>query len=170
MPGLFCQVHTNRRHVGKRPTALPLYLAVIYRSLTRMLIPRRHNSSKLALLPLLCVLASCVTPDAGRRAENATRAEALLAEARQAKDPAAQIGCALAAADSAARNLSSGDARLTYNAACVELAARVGKSTGGISLPATSRSRREPPTRFNTSHRPGPGILRCSRSCFRPMR
>ena len=90
-----------------------------------MLIPRRPNFSKLALLPVLCVLASCATPDAGRRAESATTAEALLAEARHAKDPAAQIGFALAAADSAARNLSLGDARLTYNAACVELAARV---------------------------------------------
>jgi hypothetical protein len=90
-----------------------------------MLIPRRPNSSKLALLPLLCVLASCATPDTGRRAESATSAEALLAEARHAKDPAAQIGFALAAADSAARNFSLGDARLTYNAACVELAARV---------------------------------------------
>jgi hypothetical protein len=46
-----------------------------------MLIPRRPNSSKLALLPLLCVLASCATPDTGRRAESATSAEALLAEA-----------------------------------------------------------------------------------------
>ncbi len=102
-----------------------------------MLIPRRRNSSELALLSLLCVLASCATPDAGRRTEGATSAEALLAEARHAKDPATQIGLALAAADSAARNLSVGDARLTYNAACVELAARVGKSTGGVSLPAT---------------------------------
>ena len=102
-----------------------------------MLIPRRPNFSKLALLPVLCVLASCATPDAGRRAESATTAEALLAEARHAKDPAAQIGFALAAADSAARNLSLGDARLTYNAACVELAARVRNSTGGVSLPAT---------------------------------
>jgi pimeloyl-ACP methyl ester carboxylesterase len=121
-----------------------------------MLIPRRLNSSKLALLPLLCVLASCVTPDAGRRAESATNAEALLAEARQAKDPAAQIGFALAAADSAARNFSLGDARLTYNAACVELAARVGKSTGGISLPATfsipSRTYR---LEFNTTRQSG---------------
>ena len=95
-----------------------------------MLIPRHSNTVKLALLSLLCVLASCATPDAGRRTERATTAEALLAEARHAKDPAAQIGLALAAADSAARNLSLGDARLTYNAACVELAARVGKSTG----------------------------------------
>src|SRR6266496_3325177 len=102
-----------------------------------MLIPRRRNSSELALLSLLCVLASCATPDAGRRTEGATSAEALLAEARHAKDPATQIGLALAAADSAARTLSVGDARLTYNAACVELAARVGKSTGGVSLPAT---------------------------------
>ncbi len=102
-----------------------------------MLFPRPSDSSKLALLPLLCVLASCATPDAGRRAESATSAEALLAEARDAKDPATQIGLALAAADNAARNLSVGDARLTYNAACVELAARVGKSAGGVSLPAT---------------------------------
>ena len=90
-----------------------------------MLIPRRPNSSKLALLSLLCVLASCATPDAGRRAESATSAEALLAEARHAKDHAAQIGFALAAADSAAPKRSLGDARLTYNAASVELAARV---------------------------------------------
>ncbi len=102
-----------------------------------MLFPRRSDSSKLALLSLLCVLASCATPDAGRRAESATNSDALLAEARHAKDPAAQIGFALAAADSAARNLSLGDARLTYNAACVELAARVRTSTGGVSLPAT---------------------------------
>src|SRR6266536_6526886 len=102
-----------------------------------MLFPRHSNTSKLALLSLLCVLASCATPKAGRRAERATTAKALLAEARHAKDPAAQIGLALAAADSAARNLEVGDARLTYNAACVELATRVGKSTGGVSLPAT---------------------------------
>jgi len=121
-----------------------------------MLIPRRSNSSELALLSLLCVLVSCATPDAGRRAESATSAEALLAEARHAKDPAAQIGFALAAADSAARNLSLGDARLTYNAACVELAARVGTSTGGVSLPATfsipSGTYR---LEFNTTHQSG---------------
>jgi pimeloyl-ACP methyl ester carboxylesterase len=121
-----------------------------------MLIPRRPNSSKLSLLSLLCVLASCATPDAERRAERATSAEALLVEAQHAKDPAAQIGLALAAADSAARNLSSGDARLTYNAACVELAARVGKSTGGVSLPATfsipSGTYR---LEFNTAHNSG---------------
>ena len=112
-----------------------------------MLILRRPNSSKLALLPLLCVLASCATPDAGRRAESATSAAALLAEARQAKDPAAQIGFALAAADSAARNFSLGDARLTYNAACVELAARVGTSAG--------RHRRN-----QTDFAPTPGLYR----------
>ncbi len=93
---------------------------------------RRPNLSSLALLPLLCVLASCATTNVGRQADPAA---ALLNEARQAKDPAAQIGFGLAAADNAARNL--GDDRLTYNAACVELAARVGKSTGGVSLPAT---------------------------------
>jgi hypothetical protein len=121
-----------------------------------MLFPRRSDSSKLALLSLLCVLASCATPDTGMRAEKATSAEALLAEARHVKDPAAQIGFALAAADSAARNLSIGDARLTYNAACVELAARVGKSTGGVSLPATfsipSGTYR---LEFNTTHQSG---------------
>src|SRR6266550_78899 len=127
----------NSREYPFELAALPLYFAVTYLSLTRMLTPRRSDSSKLALLPLLCVLASCATPDAGRRAESATSAEALLAEARDAKDPATQIGLALAAADNAARNLSVGDARLTYNAACVELAARVGKSAGGVSLPAT---------------------------------
>jgi pimeloyl-ACP methyl ester carboxylesterase len=95
---------------------------------------RRPKSSKLALLPLLCFLASCATTNVGRQADPAA---AFLAEARHAKDPAAQIGFALAAADQAARNLSVGDARLTYNAACVELAARVGKSIGGVSLPAT---------------------------------
>jgi pimeloyl-ACP methyl ester carboxylesterase len=99
-----------------------------------MVIFRRPNPSTLALLPLLCVLASCATTNVGKQADPA---QALLAEARQAKDPAAQIGFALAAADLAARNLSVGDDRLTYNAACVELAARVGKSIGGVSLPAT---------------------------------
>ena len=108
---------------------------------TRMLVFRRPNASSLALFPLLCVLVACATPDGGMRGEKATTADALLAEARQAKDPVAQIGFALAAADSAARNLSVGDARLTYNAACVELAARVGKSTGGVSLPATFSTR-----------------------------
>ena len=88
----------------------------------RSLISRRPKPSTLALLPLLCVLASCATPGVGTRQETA---EALLAEAHHAKDPAAQIGFALAAADKAAGNL--GDERLTYNAACVELAARVGK-------------------------------------------
>ncbi len=99
-----------------------------------MLVFRCRNASTLALLPLLCVLASCATTNVGRQADPAA---ALLNEARQAKDPAAQIGFALAAAELAARNLSVGDDRLTYNAACVELAARVGKSTGGVSLPAT---------------------------------
>src|SRR6266481_5569595 len=98
-----------------------------------MIIFRRPKPSTLALLPLLCVLASCATPGVGRRQDTA---EVLLAEARHAKDLAAQIGFALAAADSAARNLSLGDARLTYNAACVDLAARVGTSTGGVTLPA----------------------------------
>ena len=99
-----------------------------------MVIFRRPGCSRLALLPLLCVLASCATTEVGRGPETA---EGLLAEARHAKDPAAQIGFALAAVDKAAGNLSAGDARLTYNAACVELAARVGKSSGGPSLPAT---------------------------------
>ena len=99
-----------------------------------MVIFRRPGCSRLALLPLLCVLASCATTEVGKRPETA---EGLLAEARHAKDPAAQIGFALAAADTAARNLLAGDARLTYNAACVELAARVRNSTGGVSLPAT---------------------------------
>src|SRR6266705_778141 len=121
-----------------------------------MLFPRRSDSSKLALLPLLCVLASCATPDAGWRAESATSAEALLAKARHAEDPATQIGFALAAADSAARNLSIGDARLTYNPACVQLAARVWTSTGGVSLPATcsipSGTYR---LEFNTTHHSG---------------
>jgi pimeloyl-ACP methyl ester carboxylesterase len=99
-----------------------------------MVIFRRPGCSTLALLPLLCVLASCATTEVGKRP---TTAEGLLAEARQAREPAQQIGFALAAADKAAGNLSVGDARLTYNAACVELAARVGKSTGGVSLPAT---------------------------------
>ena len=101
-----------------------------------MLIPRRPNSSKLALLPLLCVLASCATPDAGRRAESATSAEALLAEARQAKDPAAQIGFALAAADSAARNFSRGRA--------VDLQCRL-RRTGRPGRDV----RRRPPTKSN---------------------
>jgi hypothetical protein len=100
-----------------------------------MVIFRRPKSFTLALIPLLCVLASCATTNVGTRQE--TAAEALLAEARHARDPAAQIGFALAAADQAARNLSVGDARLTYNAACIELAARVGKFTSGVSLPAT---------------------------------
>jgi len=97
-----------------------------------MLTFRRLNPSALVLLPLLCALASCATPGLGTRQETA---EALLAEAHHAKEPAAQIGFALAAADKAAGNL--GDERLTYNAACVELAARVGASSGGASLPAT---------------------------------
>src|SRR5207245_4176546 len=68
---------------------------------------------------------------------------------------AAQIGLALAAADSAARNLSLGDARLTYNAACVELAARVG-STGGVSLPNTfSTPSGTYRLEFNTAHHSG---------------
>ena len=95
---------------------------------------RYLKPSTLALLPLLCLLASCATPGVGTRQGTA---EMLLAEARHAKDPTAQIGFALAAADKAAGNLAVGDARLTYNAACVELAARVGKSTGGVNLPAT---------------------------------
>src|SRR4029077_8429415 len=94
-----------------------------------MLTFRRPNPRTLALLLLLCVLASCATPGVGTRQETA---EALLAEAHHAKDPAAQIGFALAAADQAAGNL--GDERLTYNAACVELAARVSRSTGSASL------------------------------------
>ena len=123
---------------------------------TRMLIFLRPNASSLALVPLLFVLASCATPEAGMRAEKATNAEALLAEARHAKDPAAQIGFALAAADSAARNLSIGDARLTYNAACVELAARVEKSIGGVSLPATfSTPSGTYRLEFNTTHQSG---------------
>jgi pimeloyl-ACP methyl ester carboxylesterase len=97
-----------------------------------MLTFRRRDPRALALLPLLCVLASCATPGVGTRQETAAT---LLTEAHHAKDPAAQIGFALAAADKAAGNL--GDERLTYNAACVELAARVGKSTGGVFLPAT---------------------------------
>jgi hypothetical protein len=97
-----------------------------------MLTFKRSNCRTLALLQLLGVLVSCATPGVGRRQETA---EALLAEAHHAKEPAAQIGFALAAADKAARNL--GDERLTYNAACVELAARVGKSTAGVSLPST---------------------------------
>src|SRR6266436_6392429 len=101
-------------------------------NLTRMTIFRYPKPSTLALLPLLCVLASCATPGVGTRQDTA---EALLAEAHHAKEPAAQIGFALAAADKAAGNL--GTERLTYNTACVELAARVGKSTGGVSLPAT---------------------------------
>jgi pimeloyl-ACP methyl ester carboxylesterase len=99
-----------------------------------MAVFRRLSPSRLALLPLLCVLASCATTEVGKRPETA---EGLLAEARHAKDPAAQIGFALAAADKAAGNLSAADARLTYNAACVELAARIRNSTGGVSLPAT---------------------------------
>ena len=67
-----------------------------------MLTFRRPNLRTLALLPLLCVLASCATPGVGTRQETA---EALLAEAHHAKDPAAQIGFALAAADKAAGNL-----------------------------------------------------------------
>ena len=123
---------------------------------TGMLVFRRPNASSLALFPLFCVLASCATPDAGMRGGKATSAEALLAEARHAKDPAAQIGFALAAADSAARNLSVGNARLTYNAACVELAARVGKSTGGVSLPATfSTPLGTYQLEFNTAHHSG---------------
>lgn len=94
----------------------------------------RSRPSAVALSLLLCALASCATPGVGTHPE---AAEALLAEARNAKDPAAQVGFALAAADKAAANLSVGDARLTYNAACVELAARVGTSPGGVSLPAT---------------------------------
>ena len=133
-----------------------VYFAVILFSLTRMLILKRPNSSELALLPLLCVLASCATPDAGRRAESATSAEALLAEARHAKDPVAQIGLALAAADSAARNLSLGNARLTYNAACVELAAGSGSSPAESLCPPHFRLpsgtyRLE----FNTTHQSG---------------
>ena len=90
------------------------------------------------------------------RGEKATSAEAFLAEARQAKDPAAQIGFALAAADSAARNLSVGDARLIYNAACVELAVRVGKSTSEVSLPATfSTPLGNYKLDFNTAHHSG---------------
>jgi pimeloyl-ACP methyl ester carboxylesterase len=87
---------------------------------------------KPSALTLLCVLASCATPGVGTRQETA---ETLLAEAQHAKEPAAQIGFAVAAADKAAGNLE--DERLTYNAACIELAARVGKSTDGASLPAT---------------------------------
>jgi pimeloyl-ACP methyl ester carboxylesterase len=98
----------------------------------RSLISRRSRPSTLPLLPLLCVLASCATSGIGTRQETA---EALLVEAHHAKEPAAQIGFALAAADKAAGNL--GDERLTYNAACVELAARVSKSIGSASLPAT---------------------------------
>ena len=121
-----------------------------------MLLFRRPNASSLALFPLLCVLASCATSDTGMRGEKTTSAEALLADARQAKDPAAQIGFALAAADSAARNLAVGDARLTYNAACVELGARVGKSTGGVSLPATfSTPSGTYKLEFNTAHHSG---------------
>ena len=121
-----------------------------------MLVFRRPNASSLALFPLLWVLASCATQDAAMRGQTATSAEALLAEARQAKDPAAQIGFALAAADSAARNLAVGDARLTYNAACVELGARVGKSTGGVSLPATfSTPSGTYKLEFNTAHHSG---------------
>jgi len=97
-----------------------------------MLTFRRPNPRTLALLPLLCLLASCATPGVGTRQETA---EVFLAEARHAKDPGAQVGFALAAADKAAGSL--GAERLTYNAACVELAARVGKSIGGASLPAT---------------------------------
>ena len=78
------------------------HLALMQRSLMRSLIFRRPKPSTLALLPLLCVLASCATPGVGTRQETA---EALLAEARHAKDPAAQIGFALAAADKAAGNL-----------------------------------------------------------------
>ena len=107
---------------------------MIHLCLTRMVIFRRSNPFALALVPLLWVLASCATTNVGRQADPAA---ALLAEARQAKDPAAQIGFALAAADQAARNLSVGDNRLTYDAACVELAAHVRKSTGGVSLPGT---------------------------------
>ena len=121
-----------------------------------MLVFRCRNASSLALFPLLCVLASCATSDTGMHGEKATSAEALLGDARQAKDPAAQIGFALAAADSAARNLAVGDARLTYNAACVELAARVGKSTGGVSLPATfSTPLGTYKLEFNTAHHSG---------------
>ena len=76
-----------------------------------------------------------------------TRLIAAMSESVQAKDPAAQIGFALAAADSAARNFSLGDARLTYNAACVELAARVGTSAGGH-------------RRNQTDFAPAPGLYR----------
>ena len=126
-----------------------------------MLTFRHPGSRKLALLPLLCVLASCATTEVGRRPETA---EGLLAEARHAKDPAAQIGFALAAADTAAGNL--GDARLTYNAACVELAARFGKSTGGVSLPATfSTPSGTYRFEFDPDRRLERGILLFSRSC-----
>ena len=107
---------------------------MIHLCLTRMVTFRRPNPSALALVPLLWALASCATTNVGRQADPAA---ALLSEAREAKAPAAQIGFALAAADQAGRNLSVGDNRLTYNAACVELAARVGKFTGGVSLPGT---------------------------------
>ena len=117
----------------------------------RSLISRRPKPSTLALLSLLCVLASCATPGIGTRQETA---EALLAEAHHAKDPAAQIGFALAAADQAAGNL--GDERLTYNAACVELAARVSRSTGSASLPAIfSTPLGTYRLEFDPTHQPG---------------
>ena len=91
----------------------------------------------LTLIPLIVLLASCATPEAGRRTESAA---ALLSQAQHASDPAAQVGFALAAADKAVGSLSAGDARLTYNAACVELAAGVRNSNAGVTLPATFSS------------------------------
>lgn len=93
---------------------------------------KHTNRLTLALLPLLWVLASCATTNVGKHQDTA---ETYLAESRHANDPAAQIGFALAAADKAAGSV--GLERLTYNAACVELAARVRNSADGVSLPAT---------------------------------
>ncbi len=97
----------------------------------------RRGLKALTLIPLIVLLASCATPEVGRRTESAA---ALLSQAQHARDPAAQVGFALAAADKAAGSLSAADERLTYNAACVEVAAGVSKSNAAVTLPATFSS------------------------------
>ncbi len=91
----------------------------------------------LTLVAMVAALASCATPEVGVGSAKTRQAATLLAESRHAKDPATQVGLALAAADEASGDLSDGNARETYNAASAAIAALAGGTDGEVSVPAT---------------------------------
>ena len=105
----------------------------------------QHRRSLTLIIALLSFLvAGCVSHEAGARRQEAggftRQASLLLTEARHTQNTGTRIGLTLAAADKASQGIAEGsapEARRLYNAACVELAVLLKKSSSPPTLPAT---------------------------------